>query len=661
LKKKNVLLILTFLMILTMLASPLAVQQSHSVLLSYPLTNASVSASQTNGPGYGSNSTDTNGNYTINQGIPVGNYSVQASADYYLPASANTTIGTSSSVNTVNFNLGRSGIVAGRIIDNMSKPVVGASVTLNSNSSGAVGYAFTDSNGFYHFATNIDAGTYYVDVSFNFNFSLAVEEVILGGNYTPLPFSSPISPYLQHGFVEGRSPSFLASAGTVVTAPTMVLNGSGVITGTVRDAHSNPVPYAAVEATNQLTYQSFAVLTNAQGVYRISYDVIDGNYSLKAYHHGLVGAFVNVTAVQSGTVTQDLSLVTTATVQGHVWRVGDNKPLEDVSVELLNYSTFTFGSAYTDANGFYKITSGLGPANYTVQVTLGGFPVNMTSVVLTAGENLTLNFYVYAYFISGTVYENSTGSGVGVPYPDIELYDQITVPFPYQILVASTAGDVNGNYVLAIGYDSVSSGTVFTGNFTVSAYGYNSTTEAQSITIGTDVSNMNFALQKTVIPPPPASATIKGSVYGNSGPQLPFSLQNWTVVSGNATFPVSFNTSSDVSGVFGDLAAGTLSIIVSGPEGTSDTMTVWLPRSAYPLLNFAVTSFPGPNPTIVSQGAVGQYYVIKIQFGHSSKEIVFQNQPYIPEYSGPFALVALMTLTAASLIILKRRRLLQTN
>jgi len=138
-------------------------------------------------------------------------------------------------------------------------------------------------------------------------------------------------------------------------------------------------------------------------------------------------------------------------------------------------------------------------------------------------------------------------------------------------------------------------------------------------------------------------------------------LQNWTVVSGNATFPVSFNTSSDVSGVFGDLTAGTLSIIVSGPEGTSDTMTVWLPRSAYPLLNFTVTSFPGPNPTIVSQGAVGQYYVIKIQFGHSSKEIVFQNQPYIPEYSGPFALVALMTLTAASLIILKRRRLLQTN
>lgn len=652
-KKPKILLTLVFLMMLVAIISPLVTTQSYAAG-PYPLKSATVNANQTNGPSSESNQTDDSGHYMINKGLAVGNYTIDASSDGFLPSTKNTTIASLSDVKTIDFNLNRSRIIKGRVIDNESRPVIGAEVTLYSTTSGYITSTKTDSNGKYYFATDVDTGTYYLKADYVFNFSFSVLSIRYGGNYTVLPLSYIDAPYLQHGYVAGQSANFAATAGAITSAPDFIVNGSGVITGTVRDQATNPVPYAAVSAVDTSTFASFGALTDANGVYRISYDILSGNYSLTAYHFGLVGTTKYVTTTQGSTVNKDLTLVQTAKVQGHVLRSGDNKPISDALIEFTDASTLTYQTASTDANGFYEIKTGLGPGNYSVIVNIGGsfLPSNQTTVLLSAGQNLTLDFTVPAFFISGTVYENSTQSGVTVPYPSVEV--SFGSFFPPG---GSTTGNANGTYLLTVPIAQGTQGQSYTGTFTVSGFDYNTTTVTHSLTIGTDVTGINFALFKTSIIPPSQSATIQGSVTGNAGPDLPFSYQKWYVPTGNTLFPIILNASSEVINAYASTSLGMLTLSIWGPDGTQGTMTIWIPKSAIPG-PFTITSLPGPDPTIVSQTQDATNFIITIQYNHSAHILTFQNG-VIPEYSEPLLLITMMTLTAAAVLMLKKSRQIQ--
>jgi hypothetical protein len=258
-----------------------------------------------------------------------------------------------------------------------------------------------------------------------------------------------------------------------------------------------------------------------------------------------------------------------------------------------------------------------------------------------------LDFHVPAFFISGTVYENSTQSGVTVPYPSVEL----SFAFLFQP-GASADGNVSGKYLLTVPIQQVTEGQVYLGTLTLSAFSYNSTTIDHNVTIGNDVTGMDFALIKAPTIPPSPSATIQGTVTGNAGSDLPFSYQKWYVPIGNSSFSVSFNTSSAVNYVYAIPSSGMLDLSVWGPEGTQGTMTMWIPIVDIPG-PFTVSSIPEPSPSIVSQTHNSTYYEITIDYAHSSHTIVFQSQ-VIPEYSGPLLLVTMMTLVAAALIMLKK-------
>jgi hypothetical protein len=602
----------------------------------------SVHAHNTNGFGSQYANTNTTGQYLMNRTLTdVGIYTVEASANGYVKANVNTTVSSLSDIRTVDIVLNRSGIIEGKIFGKDGHTVVGAVVTLYQESSPyfPVDETRTDANGMYYFATDVETGVYYVRVSFDFS--------TLFGWYQD-------APYLANGYVEGKSQNIVATQGVINVAPDVFLNQSGVITGTVKDGLGHPIANATVSASTYVYPSSYYISTiaDSNGVYRISYDVVNGTYTVTPNASGFVGDSADVVATQTGTVTQDFTMLKTATLTGNVWRKSDNKPVPEVHISLLDDQFKYFGYDTTNATGSYAINDGLGPGNYTVTAELGGTTVNTTRITLAAGESKTLDFKIDAYFISGIVYANVTG-GSTLPYPNVQL--TFSDPTPAD---GSTEGDGNGNYVLVLPIVPGTGGSTYNGNFTVSAFDYNTTIVNANIVIGTDISNEDFALPKSPPPPPhPPSATIEGTIYGNSGPDLPFSYQWWHLSDSTYgyQFMVGLNTSSHIDFVFPSLSTKSIYISVWGPEGTTGQMTIWIPNAIYQG-SFSVTSSPGPNPTMGTVSSNGTYWIVPMTYGHSSKYIFVQSTNAIPEFQAPIALMTVLLSIALAAFLQKRRR-----
>ncbi len=647
--KKNMLSALGFLL-LTLEIFGLAYSPSFGAqnLITYTVPGADVHAYNTNGIGDQYATTNASGQYLMNSTLTdIGNYTVEASANGYITANVNTTISSLSNQKTIDIILNRSAIIEGKVQGQNGHPVVGAYVALYMNGSySQIDQTQTDANGMYYFATDVTAGVYYVTISFNFPTT-----------HYGLPYQD--APYLANGYVEGNSQNIVATQGNITLAPTVILNQSGIIKGTVKDGLGHAIANATVSAyTFSPSYYSITTEADSNGVYRISYNVVNGTYTVTPSASGFVGASVHVVATQTGTVTQNLTMLKTATLTGNVWRKSDNKPVPKVDISLYDDSFTYFGSGITNATGSYAIKDGLGPGNYTVTAYLGGTTVNTTRVTLAAGENETLDFKVDAYFISGVVYANVTG-GSRLAYPDVQL--EFSNPTPRG---GSTSGDANGNYVLALPIVSGTSGNTYSGNFTVSAYGYNTTIVNAGIVIGTDITNQNFVLLKSPPPPPPSSsATIKGTIYGNSGLPLPFSYQWWHLSDSGYNFMVGLNASSYVDFVFSSLSTKSIIISVWGPEGTTGQMTIWIPNAIYQG-TFTVTSSPGPNPTMgtPTYNGTSGYWAIPITYGHSSKDIIVQSTSAVPEFQAPIALMTVLLLLSIALaVLLQKRRRFQVN
>ena len=629
-----------------------------SAVPGYVLSDASVNADRIGGGGGDYDWTNETGQYVIDEDIVVGNYTVEASAEGYLDKKVNTTINSINDTKEVDIVLNRSAIITGKVVGASSDPVIGAEVTLYKNSThpSYVDDTLTDWNGMYYFATDVDTGVYFVTVSFVFQSQYAAYPIVYGGNYTGLPWWSYVeAPYLDTGYVSGKSGYVSATAGSVVSAPDFVLDSSGVITGTVKNGRGDPMANAAVYAQNIDTYDSSAVLTDENGNYRIAYDITDGNYSLQAYSFGYISERVEIAATQSGTVVQNFTMISSATVHGHVYRNGDNRLVPGASVQLYGDGGLYMGYKTTDVDGYYSINTGLGPANYSVYVSLSYYPVNMTAdIAISAGEDVTLDFWIDAYFIDGTIYENETGparvSGaeVSLEFPD--------PPFPPG---GSTYADDNGAYVMAVPILMGTNGTESNAILTVSAYDYNTTALNTNLTIGVDYT-FDFILFKTPPIPPPPSATIMGTIYGIPGPALPSTYQWWHTTSGNYTYLVGVNASSGIEYVGGTVTAGYVYVHVWGPEGTSGQLTIWIPVDLYPG-HFTITSSPGPDPSEVSQVNNGTYTIVTITYGHSSKYIYFQSDVVIPEFPSPLLFAAVLMAGTAFVVFEKKRRMRMPN
>lgn len=632
-------LLSTGVLLILLVCGPL-ILTSFSTTPSYALSDAYLQANQIGGSNVGYGYANSTGQYLIDQGIGVGDYAVKASSNGYIDETINTTIASISDTKTVDFLLNRSAIIWGKVLGHSGQPVIGAFVDLKENSTGTyVNSATTDSDGQYYFATDIDTGAYYVTVDFSFsNFESSYLD----------------APYLANGYVGNvQSTAVAVTAGSTAQIPDLVLNMSGVITGTVTDDHGNPIANATVTAMNVGTFHSSTVSADTNGVYRISYDIVDSNYSVEANSNGYVSDTSYVNAIQGSTVVQNVTMHPSATLHGTVLRQSDNKPIPDASISLFSDDFKYFGDATSNELGSYAINDGLGADNYTATLYLNGELQNESQgITLDYGQNITLDFTIQAYFISGKVNENSTtGPAVHDPHVDLTFEADPSPPG------GSTSGDTNGNYEMTLPtgslYGADYTGQEWNGTFTASADGYNTTTVNATITIGADMT-IDFVLfkQSTLKPP---SATIVGTIYGNAGPSLPFSHQVWHLVSGASNFEVELNTSSSTVFLDGNVTTGTVSIYLWGPEGTTGQLTIWIPKNLFPGPSFTVTSYPGPNPT-PSLASNSTHWIITIQYEHSFRDITFKSQQVLPEYPIPAILMVMLMVSSALAFLEKKRR-----
>ncbi len=656
-RKKSFITILGVLL-LTFQVFSLLVSPSQSAPFAI-LTDANVTASRIGGGAGGYGYTNSSGQYTITTGITkTGDYSFEASAPGHLSSTINATITTLNDTIPADFTLNRSAIVMGNVIGFDGFPVVGASVELH----GTDGSFFfdsteTDSDGKYYFATGIDTGSYYVNVSFSFPFENIAWSIVYGGNYTGMPtWAYRDAPYRANGYIEEGSDTIAVTAGLVTTVPDMVLAESGVITGFVQDSLHAPIPYATVRYQSLATFESHVVLADANGMYRISYDVVDGQYEVQSYSWSYVVDSDVINATQAGTVNKNFTMIKSASISGYFMRTSDDKPIPGALIGFTSDDYHYIESAFTDFSGYYEVDNGLGPGNYTATVMLTGIVLNVTNFPLTTGETLAIDFKGDAYFISGTVYENVTGGPVRVPNPSVDL-NFIEAPFPPE---GSASGDENGTYEIVLPVQFIYDGQTLQANFTVGAYQYNMTEVTRNVTVGNDAT-FDFALFPSPPSTPLHSATIIGTIYGTPGPALPFSHQVWHLSSLNYSFTVEVNSTSMITYVYANLdGSGFVSVYAWGPEGTNGTLTIWIPLDIY-FGPFTVNVSPGTSNVLQNAQYNSTHQIIVVEYSHSYEYISIDSEHWLPEYPAPALVMIGMAAIGAFVLFEKKRRTLKTN
>jgi hypothetical protein len=360
-----------------------------------PVENAVISASGVNGSGYAI--TNSSGAYLINKGLKSGTYTVDVMATGYLDANttANVTVGQTTS--GVNFYLNLSGEITGKVTDSVSSaPLQDIFVYASSGSFGF--YGETDSNGDYTIATDLGTGTY---------------------NVTAL---------YPTDYITGEVTGVSVTAGTITPGINLALNRSGIISGRITASPSGaPLANVSVDAASSNYQYSGYATSNATGYYSIVSGLGSGNYTVLASYskNGSYGynetSDVIVTA-GSETPNIDMQIAVTAPppsgiITGTVTDASTSKPIEDASVsaEGINGS----GSAYTDANGNYVISEGLGTGSYNVTASATGYnSTTITDVTVTVSQTTpNVNFQLtpippaQSGSISGTV----TGAAGAIP------------------------------------------------------------------------------------------------------------------------------------------------------------------------------------------------------------------------------------------------------
>jgi hypothetical protein len=442
-----------------------------------PISRAYIWASGSEG--YGSNVTDSFGQYSITEGLSPGNYTVTASAYGYLEGEVeNVEVTAGQETSNINFYLSLSGGISGQVTDAVSGlPLQNIRIHAENATSGTyVAGGYTDANGDYLIVENLATGTYNVTAS------------------------DP------EGHLDKTVSGIAVTAGVEVKGVNLALKRSGIISGKVTDAVSGlPLQSIVIRAQNATGGTLFGgqyATTNASGNYRINMNLATGTYNVTAWFpEGHLDKTVSGIAVTAGVeVTVDLALTPSGIISGRVTATSGGAPLAGASVVAMSESYM--GGATTNATGYYKILSGLGNGTYMVMASYSEQYGQVMGVDVVEGSetpNVNIGIDVEpSGIITGKVTDTSS--------------EPITSAL---VMAQGTAGsgeaytDVNGSYVISSGLG--------TGTYTVnaSAHGYSTqTTGSVSVTVG-QVTNVDFQLPKL---PPEQLGTISGIVEGDANP-----------------------------------------------------------------------------------------------------------------------------------------------
>ena len=437
-----------------------------------PVAGATVQLSN-QGLFYQSFSTTTNsvGQYSFSN-VFVGGLNLSAFYAVNSTGGSTTASLTSNGQNVVaNITLQPTAVLSGTVFrSNGTTPVSGASVTLN----GSALSATTAANGTFSIA----------------NLPLA--------NYTVTAVDATSND-------RGQVIAHLTTAGQTVPV-TLNMLGFGTLNVTVNDGGGSPKPGAKVQVSNGSPfYQVQNGVTTSAGTVSFS-QVLSGSLSLSASDQqtGLSGT-ATATMTPNGTVPVTVTLQSSGTVQGTVFKHDGVTPLGGVTVELVANGN-VLRSVLTAANGTYSLANVPSGTNVVQVIDAIGnmLSFNNNVVITTQGQVVTANFIIVG---RGTVTGQVTNPD-GTPAGGVSI--QVTSNAANAQAAYGTSTDVNGNYSVAL---------VPISTYNVVAQQHTATTNSYgtgSGTLATDgaTSVTNIVLSTSLIPATLQLADANGEQYG---------------------------------------------------------------------------------------------------------------------------------------------------
>ncbi len=376
-----------------------------------PVGGAFVYASGAEGQGFGYTTTDGSGHYSLSKGLKTGNYTVTVWAVGYLMGNTDNVQVTAGQPTTgIDFDLQLSGAVSGTVTDAVSSNPLSGIMVVAYTGGGDFGWqAITGSDGKYDIAINLATGSYNITV---------------------------LNP---EGHVSLSSVQAI-TAGAEVKNVNLALPRSGIISGKITTPGGTPLNDVTIIASS--TGGSGYTTTNATGDYRMSSGLGSGSYDVMAIS-GISIPNQTTASVTAGLETSGVDMELTVTpptpsgiITGQVTDVSTGKPIAEASVTATG-SLGSSGTASTDSNGVYTISSGLATTgSYDVTASAPGYQdqlktgVSVTVGAVTSGVNFQLSI---SSVQSGTI----TGTVTGAPGAIPEFQYPIAVALSLTLVVAA--------------------------------------------------------------------------------------------------------------------------------------------------------------------------------------------------------------------------------
>jgi hypothetical protein len=316
--------------------------------------------------GYGYAITNSLGQYIINEGLKTGNYTVGViAAGYLIETIENVSVTVGAETSNKNFYLSLSGGISGRVTDAISgAPLQNVVIMASTSEGGTYGWsAVTDADGKYSIITNLASGTYNVTAMFPENH---VTQTVGG---------------------------IVVAAGVEVKGIDLALERSGIISGRITATPSGaPLGNATVTAVSGDSQYFGFTQTNATGHYRMVSGLGTGTYTVYATY-GMSFNYVDDVDVVAGAETSniDIELIVSppppsGIIMGAVTDTS-SKPIANALVTAEGSAGS--GEDYTDENGNYVISSGLGTGIYAVNASALGYSSEQIADVSVTVDQVT--------------------------------------------------------------------------------------------------------------------------------------------------------------------------------------------------------------------------------------------------------------------------------
>jgi hypothetical protein len=283
-------------------------------------------------------------------------------------------------------------------------PNISVFAMLSSGGGTFFGYSTTDVAGNYEINMNLGTGTYNVSV------------------------------LLPKGYVSKEVSPVNVVAGTTTAGVNLALDRSGIISGMVRTSPGGqPIANASVTAFSSDFKHYGSDETDATGHYSISSGLGTGTYTVMASVTGGTGIPVANVSVTAGQETSNIDIQViiitpppptfSGIITGRVTNATNSQPIADAQIIAEGDTTFTFGSNYTDNDGYYIIAEGLTEDDtYTVTASAFGYQdANLTMVSVTVNQttpNVNLQLTKIPAAQSGSL--SGTVTGDANPIPEFE-------------------------------------------------------------------------------------------------------------------------------------------------------------------------------------------------------------------------------------------------